>query len=295
MFPPRISLIRSARLLGLLVTALALILSCSPPQPKPTGVAYEFDSAKDMFKRGRFDRVSEFADDPATASPPNVFTERALVLEVALYSGQVKAYKELVDAYQKGADATKNTRFKAEFERLHHDNQQFGARVALALGDAAHRLTEGSQIAKELTLEAPYPTTEGPLTLPPLAHVMEGGWIEPDEQEAVAREAQFKGIDDALAEMVGGDRSKARSVLSAGPVKLDGVDFSLYLGKALLEGASLFNRKHLRDSQKFRSLCGVADEAAKAGAALLKGNPNRDKEKAVKKLQDDVKKALKNM
>ena len=76
MFPPRISLIRSARLLGLLVTALALILSCSPPQPKPTGVAYEFDSAKDMFKRGRFDRVSEFADDPATASPPNVFSPR---------------------------------------------------------------------------------------------------------------------------------------------------------------------------------------------------------------------------
>lgn len=295
MFPPQRSFIRSGRVLGLLVTALALILSCSPPQPRPTGVAYEFDSAKDMFKRGRFDRVSEFADDPATAVPPNAFTERALVLEVALYGGQVKAYKELVDAYQKGADATKNTRFKAEFERLRHDYLQAGSRLALALGDAAHRLTEGSQIAKELTLEAPYPTTEGPLTLPPLARVMEGGWIEPDDQEAVARDAQFKGIDDALAGMVGGDRSKARSVLSAGPVKLDGVDFSLYLGKALLEGASLFDRKHMRDSLKFRTLCGVADEAAKAALALLKDNPNKDKEKAVKKLQDDVKKALKNM
>jgi hypothetical protein len=124
---------------------------------------------------------------------------------------------------------------------------------------------------------------------------MEGGWIEPDEQEAVARDAQFKGIDDALAGMVGGDRSKARSDLSAGPVKLDGVDFAVYLGKALLEGASLYDRKHMRDSQKFRTLCGVADEAAKAAQALLKENPNRDKEKAVKKLQDDVKKALKNM
>jgi hypothetical protein len=295
MFPPQRPFIRLGRLLGPLVTALALILSCSPPQPRPTGVAYEFDSAKEMFKRGRFDRVAEFADGPATASPPNAFTERALVLEVALYSGQVKAYKELVDAYQKGADTTKNARFKAEFERLRHDYLQVGSRAGLGLGDAAHRLTEGSQISKELTLEVPYPTTEGPLTLPPLDRVKEGGWIEPDEQEALVRDAQIKGIDDALAVMVGGDRSKARSVLNAGPVKLDGVAFSLYLGKALLEGASLFDRKHMHDSQKLRTLCGLADESAKAALALLKENPDRDKEKVVKKLQDDVKKALKNM
>ncbi len=295
MFPLQKPFIRSGGLLGLLVAALALILSCSAPQPRPTGVAYEFDSAKDMFKRGRFDRVAEFADGPATASPANAFTERALVLEVALYSGQVKAYRELVDAYQKGADATKNTRFKAEYERLRHDYLQVGSRRALELGDAAHRLTEGSQIAKELTFEAPYPTTEGPLTLPPLERVMEGGWIEPDEQEAVARDAQLKGIDDALAGMVGGDRSKARTDLTAGPVKLDGVDFSIYLGKSLLEGASLFDRKHMRDSMKFRTLCGVANEASQAALALLKENPNREKERAAKKLQGDVKKALKNL
>jgi hypothetical protein len=295
MLPLQKPFIRSGGLLGLLVAALALTLSCSAPQPRPTGVAYEFDSAKDMFKRGRFDRVAEFADGPATASPANAFTERALLLEVALYSGQIKAYKELVDAYQKGADTTKNSRFKVEFQRRRNDYLQVSSRLALALGDAAHRLTEGSLIAKEITFEAPYPTTEGPLTLPPLERVMEGGWIEPDEQEAVAREAQAKGIDDALAEMVGGDRSKARSELTAGPVKLAGVDFSIYLGKALLEGASLFDRKHMRDSMKLRTLCGVADEAAQAALALLKENPDREKERAVKKLQSDVKKALKNL
>lgn len=295
MFAAHIPFIRSGRVLGLLLTTLALVLSCSPPQPTPTGVAYEYDSAKDMFKRGRFDRALEFAEGPGKAVPANAFTERALVLQVAVSSGQVKAYKELVDAYKKGADTTKNAHFKAEYERLRNDNLQVGSRLALGLGDAAHRLTEGAQISKELTLEAPYPTTEGPGTLPHLARVEEGGWIEPDEQEALARDAQFKGIDEALALMVGGDRSKARSVLTAGPVKLDGVGFAIYLGKSLLEGASLFDRKHMRDSLKFRTLCGEADEAAKAAQALLKENPNKDKEKAVKKLQDDVKTALKNM
>ena len=274
---------------------LVLVLACSAPVPRPTGVAYEFDSAKDMFKKGRFDKALDFTDSPASASPPNAFTQRALLLRVAIYSGQVKGYKELVDAYRKGADATKNTRFKADYERLRHDYLQYGTRLALGLGDTAHRLTEGEQLPKELTLEAPYPTTEGPQTLPPLARVIEGGWIEPEEQEAVARDAQVKGIDDALAEMVGGDRSKARTALTAGAVKIGGADFGIFLGKQLLEAAGFFDRKHMRDSMKFRTLCQEADESAKASLALLKDAPDKDKEKAAKKLQDNIKTALKNM
>jgi hypothetical protein len=46
---------------------------------------------------------------------------------------------------------------------------------------------------------------------------------------------------------------------------------------------------------KLRTLCGEADEAAKAALALLKESPDKDKEKAAKKLQDDVKTALKNL
>jgi len=286
---------RNGRIVLPALLSLVLVLACSVPVPRPTGVAYEFDSAKDMFKKGRFDKALDFTDGPANASPPNAFTQRALLLRVAIYSGQGKGYKELVDAYRKGADATKNTRFKADYERLRHDYLQYGSRLALGLGDVAHRLTEGVQLPKELTLEAPYPTTEGPQTLPPLAHVIEGGWIEPEEQETVARDAQVKGIDDALAEMVGGDRSKARTALTAGPVKISGVDFGIFLGKQLLDGASFFDRKHMRDSMKLRTLCQEADEAAKATLALLKDSPDKGKEKAAKKLQDDVKTALKNL
>ncbi len=285
----------SYRMLLPVLGVIGLILSCSPPTPRPTGVAYEYDSAKDMFKRGRFDRTLEFADGPANASPANAFTDRARVLELVVYSGMINAYNELIDAYRKGADTTKNTHFKAEYERQRNDNLQYASRLALGLGDVAHRLTEGSRLEKEYTLEAPYPSTEGPLALPQLAKVTEGGWIEPEEQEAVAKEAQFKGIDDALADMVGGDRSKARNALAAGPVKINGADLGLYLGKELLVGARLFDRKHLRDSMKLRTLCGEADETAKATLALLKESPDKNKEKAAKKLQDDIKTTLKNL
>ena len=277
----------------LLITAF--VLGCSAPQPHPTGVAYEFESAKDMFKRGRFDRVIEFADGPSQASPPNSFTDRARVLEVVVYSGQVRGFKELIDAYRKGVDTTKNTHFKAAYERQRNDSLQYGTRLALGLGDVAHRITEGGQLSKEYTLDAPFPSTEGPLTLPQLAKVAEGGWIEPDEQETVARDAQFKGIDDALADLVGGDRSKARTAMGTGPVKISGATFGIFLAKELLTGATLFDRKHGRDSMKLRSLCGVADESAKAALALLKESPDKDKEKAAKKLQDDIKTTLKNI
>jgi hypothetical protein len=293
MTSPSYAFFRDYRTLLPVLLALLLVGACTAPAPRPTGVAYDYDAAKDMFKKGKFDRVLEFTDDSAKGSPPNAFTERARVLRVVLYSGQIKAYKELADAYRKGADNTKNTRFKSDYERLRHDYLQYGSGLALGLGEVNHQLLEFKTLPKEVTLEAPYPSVEGPQALTPLDKVMEGGWIEPDEQEAVARDAQFKGIDDALAEIVGGDRAKARSALGAGPVKIDGVDFGLYLGRQLLEGASLFDRKHIRDSMKLRLLCAEADATAKATLALLKDSPDRDKEKKVKKLQDDIKTALK--
>lgn len=290
---PRYLSARSCRAFLPMILGLVLILGCSPPVQRPTGRARTYEDAKEMFGRGRFDRAMDFTDGLAAASPPNAFTERARVLRVVTFSGQVKGYKELADAYGKGIDNTKNIRFKAEYERLRHDYLQYGSKHALSLGEVAHQLTEGASISKELTLEAPYPATEGPMVVTQLDRVKEGGWIEAGDQETAALDAQRKGIDDALAEVVGGDRSKARAALTAGPVKLAGEDFALFLGKELLNGASLFDRKHIRDSQKFRVLCDEADEAAKAALALLKEKPNKEKEKDVKKLQEDIKKALK--
>ena len=286
---PSIAYIRSLIVPGLL--SLILIASCSAPVPRPTGVAYEWESAKDMFKKGQFNRALEFSDGAATATPPNQFTDRSRVLQVVIYSGLINAYTELADAYGEGTEKTKNARFEGEFSRLRHDYLQYGSRAALGLGEVSHRITEGERVSKEYTLEAPFPSAEGPVEVEQLKHVMDGGWIEPQDQEAAALDAQRKGMDDALAGIVGGDRSKARTALEAGPVKLDGADFAIYLGNQVLQGAKLFDWKHMRDPQKLRVLCNEADAAAKAALALLKENPN--KEKAAKKLQDGIKAVLK--
>ncbi len=278
----------------ILVIINLLLVACSPPVERPKGAAADFEDAKQVFKLGRYDRALELTDGMATVSPPSKFTDRARVLRAVIFTGRIKAYKSLAEAYTKGSDATKNPHFKAAFGQQRHDCLQLGSKSALGLGEVAQQLTQGETLPKELSLEAPYPTVEGPYEVRELMRVSDGGWIEPEQQESAAVDAVRKGIDDTLAEIVEGDRSKARTVLSAGPVKLDGVDFALYLDKQLLEGATFFDRKHMRDPQKFKTLLGVADGTAKAVLTLLKENPNKDKESEVKKIQDQIKTALKN-
>ena len=285
--PPRCVLI--AFLFG-----LTLILSCSAPVQRPTGPTRNYDDAKDMFKRGRFDRALEFTDGLATATPPTEFTARAQVLRVVIYAGQLASYKELAETYAKGADETKNLPFKAAYERLRHDDLQSGAAAALGLAETAHRLVAGG-LPKELTLEAPFPSAEAPIEVKEFSRVKSGGWLEPDQQDAAAINCLNKAIDDTLAGALSSDRSKARTALATGSTKIEGLDFALFLGNQLVEGAALFDRKHRRDSQKLKTLCNEADEVAQAALALLKENPSKDKEKEVKKLQERIKTTLKNV
>jgi len=295
MYLPNHSPIRFHLVLVVLLATLALTFSCSAPVPRPTGAAADYQDAKDMFKRGRFDRALEFTDGQASASPATAYSERSQVLRVVIYTAQIKSYKELAEAYTKGGDATKNPHFQAEYGRLRHDNMQEGFRAALGLAETAHQLMEGGKISKELSLEAPYPSVEGPLEVADLARVRDGGWIEPDHQESAAVDSINKAIDDTLAGIVGGDRSKARNALASGSTKLSGVDLALFVGKELLEGASFFDRKHGRDPLKGTTVCNEGYEAVKAAEALLKETPDKDKETQVKKLEDQIKTAIKNM
>jgi hypothetical protein len=279
---------------ALVTLGLLLISACGPSVQRPTGLAQEFDDAKDMFKRGKFDKSLDFSDDLVSGSSSNKFTDRACVLRAVIFTGMVHAYKNMADAYSKGAENTKNPHYEADFGRQRHDSLQLGGKSALGLGEAAQRLLQVGTLPKELPLEAAYPSSEGPAEVSDLVRISEGGWVEPEQQEVAAVEAVRKGVDDSLAEIVGGDRAKARSTLATGSAKVDGVDFSLYLGKSLLEGAGFFDRKHIHDTQRYQTLLALADKSAKAGLDLLKADPNKDKEEKLKKLQGQIKTALKS-
>ena len=90
MFPPNHLALHVQRVLVVLLACLALTLSCSAPVPRPVGPAADYQDAKDMVKRNRFDRALEFTDGLASATPATKFTERAQVLRVVIFAGEVK-------------------------------------------------------------------------------------------------------------------------------------------------------------------------------------------------------------
>jgi hypothetical protein len=279
-----------------LVAALAflvLIVSCSPPIKQPVGAERQYLDAKDLFKKGNIDKALDYSDDLASATPPNAYTERARTLRLMIYGGRVRAYRELADAYAKGIDKTKNPKFKAEYQRVRNDALQYAAKAALGVAETAHQMLGGDGIGNEVVLDVPYPSVEGPENITQLGPLLEGGWVEPSDQEAAAVAAREKGIDDELAKAVGGDRAKARTELTAGPVKIPGVDFKMFLGQELFDSAMIFDRKHYSDLQKMKLVAGVADEVVKGVLETLKTNPDKDKEKAAKKIQSDLQAAIK--
>jgi hypothetical protein len=289
MLPSFRSILQRFHLIGLIVIAGVGLVSCGPTSNQPVAPASPYDRAKVAFKGGDLEKALDLTDKLASATPPEDSTDRARVLRAVIYTGELKSTMELAEAYGKGAERNKNPRFQAEYRRLHSDNLSNAAKAALNLAETAHQLAPDGAIAKELTLDANYPTAEGPTDIKELARVIEGGWLEPDQQDSASTAALRKGIDDALADVVSGDRAKARQALAGGSTKLQGVDFAIFLGKELADGAVVFDRHHSRDPQKLITLCNQGEASLKAALALLKDTPNKDQEKAVKKLQDKFK------
>src|SRR5271167_4372503 len=99
------------------ISSLTLVVTCSSPSPKLTGSAGAYAEAEQTFSKGNFDRAIELTDKLANSSPPNEFTERARVLRVIIFSGSVNAYKELTEAYEKGAQKAKEPALRGEYRR----------------------------------------------------------------------------------------------------------------------------------------------------------------------------------
>jgi len=280
-------------LLVLMFTLLALA-ACSSPTPQLTGNAAIYENGKEMFGRGRFDKAIEITEDLAAKSPADATIEKARVLRVVILSGELNAYKDAAEAYEKGADATKNPHFQAAYRTNRGNAFQTASARALGLGDTAKQIMDGGGFDKDFILDAPYPATEGPLDVAAYQKVRGGEWVEPEDQDAAMVDGERKGIDDALAALIG-DRAKARDALKAGPVTLKGLDFAFYVANELVIGASVFDKKHSENPPKLRALEGEADQIAKAIQATLKANPNPDYDKKLKKLDDQLKTTLKNI
>jgi len=280
--------------LALVLAAVAGLLACSAPQPRLAGFSYEYESAKDMFKREKFEMALEFANRPSKAVPPNEYTYRAQALQAVVLSGLIHAQIDLADAYRKGSDAAKNPHYKTAFDKRRADALQAGSKMALKLADLCHWMTEAKELEEEYELDVPYPQREFDADLPHLAVLSRGDWIDTEEQDELERDAYLKGVRDSLESILDLDRSKARTALGGGAVRLNGADLGLFMGQELLYAASNFDGNHAKDPASLKKVCEEAESVSRAVAAALQKSPDSDRSRDLRKLQSGIRATLKS-
>jgi hypothetical protein len=277
--------------LWILTLLLTTFLAACSSSSSPTASGVDYEQAKMMFKQGNLDRALSLTDAMAAGNSNSPGTLRALVLRAAIYSGRIDAYRELADTYKKGAEAATKSQSVAAYSRRRSNAMQYGSEAALNLGEAVMQLTSKKDFPKELTLDAPWPNGEGPQAIDDFARIRRGAGVPEDAQDNAAIDVQHRAIAGVLGELVGGDHSKARAAIEAGPVKLNGLDFALFLQKQLLEGIELFGPNYLANPGQSKTLCGVAERLNPPIETMLKEHADSAKEAEFKKLQEQIKDA----
>ncbi len=283
----------SHRLWILAVLLSAFLTACSSSVSPPGGAGVDYQTAKVMFKQGNLDRALSLTDNMASSDSNSPDALKARVLRAVIYSARIDAYRELSDTYQKGSQIATKAQPVTSFNRHRANDMQYGSEAALNLGEAIMKFTSQPEFPKEVTLDVPWPGVEGPQQIDALSRIGRGIWVPEDTQESAGIDAQHKALDDVLVELIGGDRSKAKAALEAGPVQISGLDFALFLEKNMVDGLELFGPKYLASPGQSKTLCDVADRLAAPIAAMLKEKPDKAKEASYKKLQDRIKDAKK--
>ena len=279
----------SPRLWILSVLLTSFLMACSSSVSPPTGPGYDYEQAKLMFKQGNLDRVLSLTDSMASRGSTSAEALKARVLRAVIFSSRIDAYKDLADTYEKGSQIATKAQSVTSYNRHRSNDMQYGSESALNLGEIILEFTSTPEFPKEVTLDAPWPSVEGPQDVENLSRIRRGVWVPEDAQETAGIDAQHKALDDVLADLAGGDRSKAKTAMQAGSIKIDGLDFALFLEKQMVDGLTLFGPKYLASPGQLKTLCDVANRLGPPIEAMLKEKPDKAKEAQFKKLQNQIK------
>jgi hypothetical protein len=267
------------------------LTACSSSVGPPKGAGVDYQQAKITFKQGNLDRALSLTDAMAESKVDSPETFKARVLRAIIYSGRIDAYRQMADTYKKGSSIATKSRTVTSYNRRRSNALQYGGEAALSLGEVIMQLTYKPDFPKEFTLDAPWPDVEGPTVIDAFARIQRGAWVPEAAQDSAGVDLQHKGIADVLAELLGGDRSKARAAVEAGAVKLNGLDFALFLERKMVDGIELFGPKYLANPGQLKTLCDVTARLGPPIEAMLKQKPDKTKEAEFDKAQKQIKDA----
>ena len=295
-------MIRKGNIPSILGASLASILlaatfACTPPQERATGYAQVFEDAKETFGQSRFSKAQGYATNLAKASPANEFTERGQLLSIVIANGMAGAYKELGDAYRDGGEDMESSADRSEYANRRLNYFQDAKSHTLHLAEMSSRFLQSQQEGevKELTLEAPIPTAEGPAVNQQLERVRNGMRLQANEHEDAHLNAVRSGMKRSLAEVLGVDPSEVSTVLETGSAKVTNLALCLFLTRQLLENAEALGPKGVNEPTMRLAVLDRAGLALDRAQELLEAAPEPDQEiqKSAETLKKDLEEAKK--
>ena len=135
--------------------AIALLPGCSSgPQPPKFGTPeWYWSAAGEQFSKGDFAKSQESLEKLMATDNP--FRRRAAAWHVVVLAGLAEGHKELADAYEAGAGASKTQ--GAEFRRLVSEARRSARLYSLGLAQELDRFQKESGDSAKVALEFPFP------------------------------------------------------------------------------------------------------------------------------------------
>lgn len=246
---------------GLIVFASGC--SSGPTPPQPGTPEFMWSAAKTTYAAGDFSKANDNLSQLAKGTSD--YAARSRPLTIVLTSGIAKAYAELADNFETGAQANRNN--PTPFRRQVNIFRSQASAAAMQTAEAVHEFVK-SNPPDRITIELGYPSGSA---APPvsLQRVAKGMMLPDAEIETLQKEMVQRGVLLATTRAVGAgeDTAKALEIFKAGNVAVAKPTFLLESAKVMYDLADLYSPKKLDQPNRLNLLTGEIDEALQSAPA----------------------------
>jgi len=213
---------------------------------------------------------------------------------VVLHAALADGAKEMAEAYEQGLTQPSGEARHGDFVRMRSSYHGM-ARVYLLDSLEGLMKQRGALGKSPVRLQMRFPDFGG--TGPPaVAAVRNGTWVEEGERFRAEKETVRNAFARTVARLAGAgdDVHKGRASFEASP-QFDARVYLVELSGQLLRTSEIFEQRAIGDS-RYRRICfEVVRDNMELARKLLEAAPDKDLEKQVKGIKDEVEKGLKRI
>ncbi len=266
-----------------------LCFSCGGDKPRlsKNSPEYQYSEVKEAMAEIKYEKAISLTSEIQSKFPNSESADKARILRLILLAGLSAGYREMADAYLAGFE--KSIKNAGQLRSTAFDYYRKQKNTALGFYESCDYFMKNFSGETRYVLECEFPSKD--ITQNRRLTEVRGGDLLDTEQRRMAEEDELQnGLILALTRFlaVGGDRAEARKLLESGSRPLDPAEFTVVLGRTLLENQKLFGRTALHEVQTYRKFYQKASECSELALKILKEKPNKETQAIADELKAEI-------